>query len=82
VRDPVVGAYLGTPRAGVDGVLEDLYAAAGVARRTRRIKSSVLPENIEPVMTVRDPVLRVAASSEDSKVRVMARILPITRPFT
>src|SRR5829696_4436217 len=52
------------------------------ARRTRRIKSSVLPENIEPVMTMRDPVLRVVASRDDSKVRVMIRILPTTRPFT
>src|SRR5215203_6923671 len=52
------------------------------ARRTRRIKSSVLPENIEPVMTMRDPVLRVVASRDDSKVRVMIRILPTTLPFT
>jgi hypothetical protein len=30
VRDAVVGAYLGPSRAGVDGLLEDLNAAAGV----------------------------------------------------
>jgi hypothetical protein len=30
-----------------------------MARLARRINSSVFPENIEPVITVRDPVRRV-----------------------
>src|SRR5215203_270064 len=44
-------------------------------RRTRRINSSVLPENIEPVMTMSAPVLCVVASRGDSRIRVMIRIL-------
>src|SRR5829696_8134962 len=44
-------------------------------RRTRRINSSVLPENIEPVMTMSAPVLCVVASRGDSRIRVMICIL-------
>src|SRR5829696_825467 len=51
-------------------------------RRTRRINSSVLPENIEPVMTMRDPVLWVDASNGGSKICVMVLILPATQPST
>jgi len=77
VRDAVVGPYLGVLRAGVDGVLEDLCAAVGVeARRTRRINSSVLPENIEPVITMREPVLWVEYSTGGSKIWVIVLILP------
>jgi hypothetical protein len=44
----------------------------------RRINSSVLPENIEPVMTVSDPVLEAEASTGGSKICVMVHILPTT----
>src|SRR5215218_3112596 len=52
------------------------------AQRTRRINSSVLPENIEPVMTMRDPVVWAEASTSGSKICVMVLILPATQPST
>src|SRR5215208_3969970 len=52
------------------------------ARRTRRINSSVLPENIDPVITTRDPVLWVEASTGGSKSCVIVLILPATQPST
>jgi hypothetical protein len=37
-----------------------------------------LPENIEPVITMRDPVLWVDTSNGGSKICVMVLILPAT----
>src|SRR3712207_7305197 len=53
-----------------------------MARRERRISSSVLPENMEPEITVKDPVLSAGSSSTGLRICIIAHILLVLAGIT